>query len=42
MHTEKRPREFYILAAFFILFVLFLYGRCRRSSSCRSRARMAA
>lgn len=26
MHTEKRPREFYILAAFFILFVLFLYG----------------
>lgn len=26
MNTEKRPREFYILSAFFILFVLFLYG----------------
>ncbi|HZG30077.1 putative spermidine/putrescine transport system permease protein [Ensifer adhaerens] len=26
MHTEKRPREFYVLAAFFIVFVLFLYG----------------
>jgi putative spermidine/putrescine transport system permease protein len=26
MYTEKRPREFYILAAFFALFVLFLYG----------------
>ena len=26
MHTEKRPREFYILAAFFAFFVLFLYG----------------
>lgn len=26
MHREKRSREFYILAAFFTLFVLFLYG----------------
>ena len=26
MHGEKRTREFYILAAFFTLFVLFLYG----------------
>ncbi|TPP06731.1 ABC transporter permease [Rhizobium glycinendophyticum] len=26
MHSDKRPREFYILAAFFALFVLFLYG----------------
>ncbi|MBP1852993.1 ABC transporter permease [Rhizobium halophytocola] len=26
MHREKRPREFYVLAAFFVLFVLFLYG----------------
>ncbi|EGP54919.1 ABC transporter permease [Agrobacterium deltaense] len=26
MHSEKRGREFYILAFFFALFVLFLYG----------------
>lgn len=26
MHSDKRPREFYVLAAFFALFVLFLYG----------------
>ncbi|KQM32055.1 ABC transporter permease [Agrobacterium cavarae] len=26
MHSEKRGREFYILAIFFALFVLFLYG----------------
>jgi putative spermidine/putrescine transport system permease protein len=26
MHSDKRPREFYVLAAFFTLFVLFLYG----------------
>ncbi len=26
MHSEKRGREFYILAIFFSLFVLFLYG----------------
>lgn len=26
MHSDKRPREFYILAGFFTLFVLFLYG----------------
>ncbi|MEJ8309424.1 ABC transporter permease [Agrobacterium larrymoorei] len=26
MHSEKRGREFYILALFFALFVLFLYG----------------
>lgn len=26
MHREKRSREFYILAVFFALFVLFLYG----------------
>lgn len=26
MHREKRGREFYILAFFFALFVLFLYG----------------
>jgi putative spermidine/putrescine transport system permease protein len=26
MHSEKRSREFYILAFFFTLFVLFLYG----------------
>ncbi|MBB1251268.1 ABC transporter permease [Rhizobium sp. G21] len=26
MHREKRSREFYILAIFFALFVLFLYG----------------
>lgn len=26
MHQEKRGREFYILAFFFALFVLFLYG----------------
>lgn len=26
MHREKRSREFYILALFFTLFVLFLYG----------------
>lgn len=26
MHQEKRGREFYILAFFFVLFVLFLYG----------------
>jgi putative spermidine/putrescine transport system permease protein len=26
MHSEKRPRGFYVLAAFFTLFVLFLYG----------------
>lgn len=26
MHSEKRGREFYILAFFFVLFVLFLYG----------------
>jgi putative spermidine/putrescine transport system permease protein len=26
MHREKRPREFYILALFFAVFVLFLYG----------------
>jgi putative spermidine/putrescine transport system permease protein len=26
MHSDKRPREFYFLAAFFALFVLFLYG----------------
>jgi putative spermidine/putrescine transport system permease protein len=26
MHSDKRPREFYILAAFFAFFVLFLYG----------------
>ena len=26
MHGERRPRSFYILAAFFALFVLFLYG----------------
>lgn len=26
MNTDKRPREFYILAIFFTLFVLFLYG----------------
>ncbi|MFN7093661.1 MAG: ABC transporter permease, partial [Allorhizobium sp.] len=26
MNTEKRSREFYVLAIFFTLFVLFLYG----------------
>ncbi len=26
MHQEKRGREFYVLAFFFLLFVLFLYG----------------
>ena len=26
MHSDKRSREFYVLAAFFALFVLFLYG----------------
>jgi putative spermidine/putrescine transport system permease protein len=26
MNSDKRPREFYVLAAFFALFVLFLYG----------------
>jgi putative spermidine/putrescine transport system permease protein len=26
MDSDKRPREFYVLAAFFALFVLFLYG----------------
>ncbi len=26
MHSEKRGREFYVLAFFFLLFVLFLYG----------------
>ncbi|MBX9470352.1 ABC transporter permease [Rhizobium sp. WL3] len=26
MQSDKRPREFYVLAAFFTLFVLFLYG----------------
>ncbi|MDO1582081.1 ABC transporter permease [Rhizobium oryzicola] len=26
MHSDKRSREFYILAAFFAVFVLFLYG----------------
>jgi putative spermidine/putrescine transport system permease protein len=26
MHSEKRSREFYVLAIFFTLFVLFLYG----------------
>ncbi|MCM2397004.1 ABC transporter permease [Rhizobium sp. S95] len=26
MNSEKRSREFYVLAAFFVLFVLFLYG----------------
>jgi putative spermidine/putrescine transport system permease protein len=26
MNSEKRPLEFYVLAAFFMLFVLFLYG----------------
>ncbi|PZM14053.1 ABC transporter permease [Rhizobium tubonense] len=26
MNTEKRPLEFYVLTAFFIIFVLFLYG----------------
>lgn len=26
MHADKRGREFYILAAFFVLFVVFLYG----------------
>lgn len=26
MHQEKRGREFYVLAFFFVLFVLFLYG----------------
>jgi putative spermidine/putrescine transport system permease protein len=26
MHSDKRPREFYILALFFAVFVLFLYG----------------
>ncbi len=26
MHSERRGREFYILAIFFVLFVLFLYG----------------
>lgn len=26
MNFDKRPREFYVLAAFFALFVLFLYG----------------
>jgi putative spermidine/putrescine transport system permease protein len=26
MNSEKRPLEFYVLAAFFVLFVLFLYG----------------
>jgi putative spermidine/putrescine transport system permease protein len=26
MHSDKRGREFYILAIFFIIFVLFLYG----------------
>ncbi|MFN7127114.1 MAG: ABC transporter permease [Allorhizobium sp.] len=26
MNSDKRPREYYVLAAFFALFVLFLYG----------------
>lgn len=26
MNSDKRPREFYVLAAFFALFVVFLYG----------------
>jgi putative spermidine/putrescine transport system permease protein len=26
MNSDKRPREFYVLAAFFTLFVIFLYG----------------
>ena len=26
MHAEKRPASFYFLAAFFVVFVLFLYG----------------
>lgn len=26
MNSDKRPREFYVLSAFFALFVLFLYG----------------
>jgi putative spermidine/putrescine transport system permease protein len=26
VHGEKRPRSFYFLAAFFVLFVVFLYG----------------
>jgi ABC-type spermidine/putrescine transport system, permease component II len=26
MHGRKRPKSFYLLGAFFILFVLFLYG----------------
>jgi putative spermidine/putrescine transport system permease protein len=38
----RRSWTFYALAAFFTLFVLFLYSRCRRSISCRSRDRPAA